>query len=461
MADIASPDTLSSLRAACVDAHRRGDTAAACTLYARYLALDPGDAGLWSNLGALLRTTGRHSLALRAQKRAFELDPDAPGIRNNFANILSDLGHYDRSVRLRQEILALTPDDLNHLAMIGRCLRGLGQYRAAIDHLEPLVARFPDDAELQVQLAFAQLGEGDFSRAFRSYRARWRTPELTQRNLPFPEWDGQADLAGKTVLVLPEQGFGDAVLFNRFLPHLKALGPRVLLLAEKPMTRLFQDVAGADWVGTALPKDETVDCWVNVMDLALLQLRSRADIPPPSVLHVPADATARALSIVAPHRDKFRVGVVWTGSTTYKGNAFRSFSHADFLPLTDLPGVQLFSLYKGPGLDAYQADATATLIIDSASTDRDFADCAATMQQMDLIITSDTAAAHIAGSLGLPCWTILHWDPFWIYTHRGARTPWYPSMRLFRQIAALEWSGVMTSVRLALETEVSRARKAG
>ncbi len=455
------PDTPAALRAAAVDAHRRGDSTVAGDLYARYLALVPGDAAHWSNLGVLLRTTGRHAMALRVQKRAYDLDPDAPGIRNNYANMLSDLGSYDRSIALRWQVLEKTPGDLNHLAMIGRCYRGMGKYRDAIAHLEPLVAQYPDETEFQVQLAFAQLGAGEYAQAFRNYRARWRTAELTPRKIPFPQWDGQADLAGKTVLVLPEQGFGDAVLFNRLLPLLAARGPRVLLLAEKPMARLFQDVAGADWVGTTLPKGETVDAWINVMDLPLLGMDSRADIPPPTRLHIPADSVERAQAVAGPYADKFRIGVVWTGSLTYKGNAFRSFSHAEFLPLTDLPGVQLFSLYKGPALDAYRADASNTVIVDAAGNDRDLADCAATMQQMDLVITSDTATAHIAGSLGLPCWTILHWDPFWVYTHRGAKTPWYPSMRLFRQVAPQDWTGVMTAVRLALETHVAKARRAG
>lgn len=146
--------------------------------------------------------------------------------------------------------------------------------------------------------------------------------------------------------------------------------------------------------------------------------------------------------------------MVWSGSVTYKGNAFRSFSHRAYLPLADMAGVQLFSLYKGPSLAEFHADGSAAYLVDTASTDRDFADCAATMLEMDLVITSDTATAHIAGSLGIPVWTILHWDPFWVYTHAGETTPWYPSMRLFRQDRPLDWSGVFGRVEQALRTTV-------
>jgi len=153
-----------------------------------------------------------------------------------------------------------------------------------------------------------------------------------------------------------------------------------------------------------------------------------------------------AEAIVAPYGDKVRVGVVWSGSETFKGNDFRSFSHRQFLPLTDIDGVQLFSLYKGPRTEALHADGSSAFILDVGSSDRDFADCAANMRAMDLVITSDTATAHVAGSLGVPTWCVLHWDPFWFFGHSGDGTPWYPSMRLFRQSRPRDWDGVFDHV---------------
>ncbi|NCW68311.1 MAG: hypothetical protein EBV86_07020 [Marivivens sp.] len=192
-----------------------------------------------------------------------------------------------------------------------------------------------------------------------------------------------------------------------------------------------------------------------MMDLGGIALKSDADLRSPTELSIPEDSRVRARAITAPYRDRFKVGIVWTGSVTYKANAFRSFSHTDFLPLTDLKNVQLFSLYKGPMIDAFYADGSAGLIVDAASSDRDFADCAATMEEMDLIISSDTATAHIAGSLGLPTWVVLHSDAFWVYRHIGDTTPWYPTMRLFRQHQALKWDEVMGRVRVELERKVA------
>jgi len=187
-----------------------------------------------------------------------------------------------------------------------------------------------------------------------------------------------------------------------------------------------------------------------MMDLAALYFGQNTEIPTPTKLTIPKDSIERARSFTGPYQDKIKVGVVWSGSATYKGNAFRSFRHTDYLPLTDIDGVQLFSLYKGPYLKEYYADGSDAFMIDAGGSERDFADCAAAMKEMDLIITSDTATAHIAGSLGVQVWTVLHWDAFWVWRHIGDTTGWYPGMRLFRQKVALEWDAVMSDIALAL-----------
>ncbi len=443
-------ETVKQLRARATKSHQDGQLAEAANLYAVYLKHVPGDAGIWSNLGVIHRAEGRHEQALRAQRRAVTLAPHDAGLRNNFANILSDVGQYAESIKIRKELLKDDPTNLNLIAMIGRCLRGQGDYRGAIAYLTPQIAKYPDDAELQMQHAFAQLGAGDYAQAFETYKARWNAGELAQRDLPFPEWGGEP-LDGKTILVMPEQGFGDAVLFARFIPQLKEMGATVHVIVERPLAVLMDGLDGADWTGGSVQKDAPIDYYVNMMDLAAHYFKAHEIVPQPTRLNVTQDSIERAKRIVAPFPKVLKVGVIWTGSVTYKGNAFRSFSHTDFLPLTDLPGVQLFSLYKGPLLAPYFADGSSAFIIDAGSDERGFADTAASMQEMDLIITSDTATAHIAGSLGVPTWTILHWDPFWVWTHEGDSTSWYPDMTLFRQKTPLNWEGVMAEVRDALQ----------
>lgn len=441
--------TLQQLREGAIKLQQQGKQAEAANAYAQYLSQRPDDAAAWSNLGVLHRAAGRHAQALRAQERALRLKPDDAGALNNMANILSDLGHYDRSIAYRRKLLEMDPNNANQLSMIGRCLRGQGNYAQAIEHLKAALSHHPDHADMRLQLAFAQLGSGDYAAGFDAYQARWETGELTARKLPYPKWQGE-DLSDKTILVMPEQGFGDAVLFARFIPYLKELGATVHVLVEKPLVTLFANLKGADWAGPAVGPENRIDFYIDIVDLAAVYFQQNETVPEPSCLHVPDDSIERAKRIVKPFTKQFKIGVVWTGSVTYKANAFRSFSHTDFLPLTDIDGVQLFSLYKGPLLGPFATDGSSAFIIDTGSSERGFADTAATMQQMDLIITSDTATAHIAGSLGVPTWVVLHWDAFWVWRHHGDTTEWYPSVRLFRQDKPLDWTGAHSKVKTAL-----------
>ncbi len=439
--------TMSELRQRAATLHRAGKLAEARPIYAAYLAAQPRDGGMWSNYGSLLRSEGRHDLSILAQEKALELDPGSRAVLNNLANVLSDVGQYDRALPLREAILAQDPGDVAQKAMIGKAMRAMGRHAEGIAWLDRAVTEHPDDYELRIQLALTQLADGRYVAGFRNYDYRWMTGELKQRQIPRPKWQGE-DLTGKAILVMPEQGFGDAIAFARFLPVLRRFGPaRVMMLCEKPLMRLFAGVEGVDWIGPEVGPNQPFDVWTNMMDLPPLHFDRTPEIPAPTRLSVPEDARTRARGIVAPHAGAFKVGVVWCGSVTYRGNAFRSFSHTAFHRLIDLPGVQLFSLYKGPELATYHADGTSGFIIDTASTDRDFADCAATMSEMDLIVTSDTATAHLAGSLGLRVWTLLHWDAFWLWQMAPDSTPWYPSMRLIRQDRPRDWASVMEIVR--------------
>jgi len=451
-------DDLARLRQEGATAHKTGKLAEAQALYARYLALAPGDGGIWSNLGALFRAAARHDLAIAAQERAAACSPLDRGVLNNLANALSDVGQYDRAIALRRQVLARHPEDHNQKAMLGKALRAQGKYSEAIAWLEKAIPEHPEEHELKIQLALSELADRRYAKGFRTYDIRWQTGELTPRKMTTPKWDG-GPLNGRDILVLPEQGFGDAVTFARFLPALRRFNPgRVMLLCEKPLLRLFAGVDGVDWIG-AEPPPGSYDAWTNMMDLPPLHFDLDPAVPPPTRLSVPEDSRTRARALTAPFRDRFKVGVVWCGSVTYRGNAFRSFSHTQFHSLLDIDGLQLFSLYKGPELAAYRADGTDAFIIDAASSDRDFGDCAAMMEEMDLVITSCTANCHIAGSLGVPVWTLLHWDAFWLWQHQGADTPWYPQMRLIRQSRPRDWEGVMAKVRSRLLPKIADWKK--
>lgn len=443
------------MRDEAVRLHREGRHDAARAAYQACLALHPRDGGLWSNLGALLRVMGEAELSRHAQDRAFALDPDNLVVRNNLANILNDLGEHARALELRLGLMRAQPAQASHGAMAAKALRALGDFAGAQQLLDANLARFPDHAESRIQRALTALTAGDYAQGFADFAARWDTGELTPRQMATPKYQGEA-LTGQTILVLPEQGLGDVMAMLRFLPVLKERGAgRVLVVVEKPLLRVLSAIAGADWIGHADELREPYQLYTDVMDLPRWHFAGRSDLPPPVTLHLPPDSRARAAGLLAPYGDCFKIGVVWTGSQTYRGNGLRSVSHRRFHDWLDLPDTQLFSLYKGPDLAALKGDGSDAFILDLGGQDRDFADCAAVMAGLDLVVTTCTATAHLAGALGVQTWTLLHWDPFWMWGQGRADSPWYPSMRLWRQTAPRDWDGVFARLRPALLAEIA------
>ena len=176
-------------------------------------------------------------------------------------------------------------------------------------------------------------------------------------------------------------------------------------------------------------------------------------------LTIPDDSRARAAKLMAPFKNRLKVGIVWTGSLTYRANHRRSTTPESFAGLAAVPGVQLFSLYKGDAHKDFLASGMAGVVIDACGRDRDFADSAAMIDAMDLMITTDTAVVHVAASLGKPVWNMLTWEGFWLYGE-GAQTPWYPSMRLFRQPASGDWDSVFAEVEGELRKLVAERKAA-
>lgn len=455
-----APRTLSELRARALDLHRAGDLDQAAAAYRLLLRQRPRDAGAWTNLGALLRKRGEHLAASVCQRRAHALAPEDAAILNNLGNALQDSDQLDEALVVRREVLRRRPALAESHAMVAVTLRSLGRMEEALAAAEQGLALHPDDGELRVQRAMALLALGDYPRGFAAFEARWEIGEIAKGQDPEPEWRG-GDLAGRRILVLPEQGFGDTILMSRFLPALKARGAHVTLAVKPPLRRLFEGVAGADEMATIGERRPRADCVAYMMDLPRLLGCDRAALPPSPALNVPADSRARARALLAPFDGMFRVGVCWSGSVTYKANFKRSFDAERFLPLAAVPGVQLVSLYKGPLLDAFRASGAAAAILDAAGDERDFADAAATILELDLVVTMDTAVAHLAGALGKPVWNLLAFSPFWLYGHEGETTPWHPSMRLLRQARPGDWDGLLARVAAALAARVAGAGETG
>ena len=448
-------NSLKDLRTATVDHHRKGDIEVAKGLYRAYLSKVPKDAAMWSNLGALFRAEKNYRMAVVCQRRALAADPKAEIVLNNASNAHFDAGEPEEALALRRRALDVNPDRAENWDSLGKYLRALGRHDEANVELEKALKLHPDDPELHIQLAFAVLSLGDYPNGFSEFNWRWQGDEISLPDLPFPQWQGE-DLSGKTILVIPEQGFGDTILMARFLRGLADLGAKVRMNVKKPLRRVFETLEGVDKFVFAKEEMQGCDYWSPMMDLPRYLGTTIETLPEPTKLAIPDDSVTRAKSLLAPFADDFKIGVLWSGSVTYRANHKRSFSHTQFLQLVDIPDVQMFSLYKGPLTEAFHADGTSCVIVDAASNDRDFADSAALINELDLVITMDSAIAHVSGSLGANVWNLLHSEAYWLYEPYPDHTPWYPSMRLVRQDKSGDWDTVFQTLRTDIEELVKQ-----
>ncbi|MEM9044293.1 MAG: glycosyltransferase family 9 protein [Pseudomonadota bacterium] len=459
----AEPSSLTKLLERAVAHHQAEEFAQAGQLYRELLAKAPNHSRTWTNYGALLRKQGCYAASIAAHRRALQLQPGLESAQNNLANALNEVGEYAEAIDLRRKLLEKAPDDPIQLRDLAVSLRGDWQHQEVIDLVDRAERELDisGQGELLLQRSLSHLMLGNYAEGFRDFEGRYDGPEVSlPQNIPFPRWTNQ-QIAGKKLLIMPEQGFGDAILMSRFLPRLLEMGAKPSMMVKRPLMRLLQGLEGvADGrlkLISEARKSDGFELYTPNMSLPHLVGLEANRPPPPPKFEIPADSRARAKALVAPFASHFRIGVVWTGSLTYNANHRRACGPEAFLPLTQIPGTQLFSLYKGDAHADFIASGMAGLITDACGEDRDFADTAAVIEEMDLMITTDTAVVHVAASMGKPVWNMLAHEGFWLYG-TGERTLWYPSMRLVRQQEPGDWSEVIERVKSELIVHLEKAR---
>lgn len=417
---------------------------------------DAEDAGSWTNLGTSLRRVGHCEAALAASARALELDPGRPSTRTNHGNCLADLDRRDEALAAHAKAAALKPDDFLIRSNYAIALREFCFFEESVVHFDAALKLRPDDVKMQWERAMALLHLERFKEGWDAYEVRWKQPGVTPRVFAAPRWRGE-DLRGKTLLIHEEQGFGDTILCSRYIPLVKARGARVILECRQPLHRLLSAVPGLDRIVTpGETEKEPFDFYIPMMSLPGIFQTDLGNIPPPVPLHVPASVPAATLPLLDAGKGRLKVGVVWSGSTTFVRNRRRAVAVERFLPLAAIPGVQLYSLQKGPCEPELAACGGTGIIWELGPHLNDFADTAAVLKRLDLVIMTDSAVAHVAGSLGVPVWNLLCYMPYWLYLSKRRDSPWYPSMRLFRQEEPGDWDGVFRRVARALQEAAGR-----
>jgi tetratricopeptide (TPR) repeat protein len=433
--------------------------------YRQALAVRPGYVEAHYNLGIVLQALERLPEAEAAYGQALLIRPDSVEAHNNLGNVLWALRRLPDAVAAYRRALALRPDLAEAHHNLGNVLKELCQLTDAEASFRRALAIRADYHDAKVSLATLLLSMGEFEEGWRLYDSRYDQPgfihQQTQSLLACPRWRGEA-LAGKSLLVWQEEGLGDMVQFGRYLPLLKAQGAGHIGFACAPaLHRLFASAEGVDAVldhEAALGRAPGYDYWTSPMSVPL-HLRTTTDTIPDPIRLTPdpllAEQWRARLATLSPGR---KIGLVWKGNPKHHNDANRSLpSLATLAPLWSVPGVSFVSLQKGQGEEEGQSPPAGLPLLHLGTELTDFADTAAVIGELDLVICVDTSAAHIAASLGKPCWVLLpREDIDWRWMRERDDSPWYPqTLRLFRQAADESWPAAVERVRLACIAEFS------
>lgn len=430
-----------------LSAHQKGNLAAAEAAYLKVISTAPKTALAWGNLAIIRRSQGYPKAAVGLNLRAMEVGKTPESVANNLFNALRDANRGNEALSLR------TIDPFNKfsggpISTSWRAKALLLQERAreALPFFEEHVRQEKQPTAAGADHSLALFKAGLMHKGLEIYEARWDAKSVS---LPTTghRWQGES-IEGKEIYVSEEQGFGDTFFLTRFLPNLARLKPsKIIMIARRPMLRLLAHMDMIDEVvdrkGFELPTDAT---WLVGFDLAKHFLPKDEIFPSPAHFNVPGNAITRARQIITPNKTRFKIGIVWKTEKVGRLADAKSTRLDMFLPILEIPGVQLFSLHKEAGDSDIKALGLEGLIIDVGNSDRDFADTAAIIQELDLVITIDTAVAHLAGALGKPVWMLTPEPPFWYWNDIGEHSRFYPSMRVIRQSTSGDWSDVFKRV---------------
>ncbi len=395
---------------------------------------------VWVALARLLLTKKFHAAGEAALKRAVSLRPDDFLARLELATLWLEQGeteeHLQKSLAEYRALEKIQPDHPRVHGGIGQALTGLGQMEEALRHLKISAALDPKHLDARLGLARWHLLMGDFEKGWAAYEARRERTDKKKPKINGVEWDG-SDPRGKTILIYAEQGFGDTIQFLRFLTPLANRGAKVIVVCQKSLVSLVETVEGVAKVTCLWRPLPKYDFYAPLLSLPHKLKLGAKDLPG----QIPYIATNRQAHFPpAPQGTKLRVGLVWAGSATNPDDHNRTTGLEALMPLMGIPGVRFYSLQVGPRAKDIDKHAHPALIADFSKYLKEYADTAAVIKQLDLVISVDTSVAHLTGALGKPCWCMVPCVPDWRWQLKRDDSPWYPTMRLFRNSMDGDWT---------------------
>jgi len=418
--------------------------------YKKALELRGDYAEAHNNLAITLREQGKFEQAIDCYENAIRANPGCAAFHNNLASLLQRRGRIGEAIANCEKAVSIDPNSAEAHYNLGSALRDAGRCDEAIVQNDLAIRLRPEYAEAHWNQAIAYLLNGDFKEGWKQYEWRrktnWHVSAYPHKHRK-PRWDGKS-FAGKRLLVHCEQGIGDCIQLVRYLPLVKAQGGTVVFEAWKSLHGLLKGFNGIDELAELSFNRETqvrFDAHVSIMDLPELFGTTEQTIPNsvPYIHACPIKSAKWNRDLAGPD---LKVGIVWAGSARHTNDHNRSCSLEPFLPLSQIEGVRLYGLQKGePARQAQESQLT-----NLGEQFADFTDAAAAIDNLDLIISVDTAVLHLAGAMGKPVWALLAFAPDWRWMLKRADSPWYPTMRLFRQQKWGDWDSLFRIVNREL-----------
>jgi Flp pilus assembly protein TadD len=428
-----------------------GHAAEAVEIIRRAIAIRPAVAAYHNDLGNALRDLKRLDDAEAAYREAVRLKPDFVLAIVNLGNVLCDRGKVDEGIAAYQSVVAMRPDFAGVHANLGRALRDKGLFDESIASLREAIRLKPDYAEARHNLGLVLLLKGDYANGWaeHEWRLKLRTFSVGRREFAGPLWDG-GDLKGRRILLHVEQGLGDSIQFVRYAPIVAERGGRVIVQCQQALCRLFRGVRGVERVVGQNEAMLDFDVHCPLLSLPKLFGTTMGTIPT-AVPYVSVENELAGLwAARLGESSEKRIGLVWAGSAGYANDRNRSLPLASLMPLFEVSGLKFYSLQKGGQAAQISVQAANHELIDHTPELNDFADTAALIANLHLVISVDTAVAHLAGAMGKPVWVLLPFSPDWRWLLDRDDSPWYSTARLFRQTTAGNWEEVIARVVEAL-----------
>jgi tetratricopeptide (TPR) repeat protein len=449
---------LSNLAEAC---RSRGQIAEGLEYAQRAIAAKPYVQDGFNQAGLCLLEMGKTDQAMASFRRAMSLNPTSAEPRYNLGNALVAQDRIEEAIETYQQALALNPQNSRAMGNLAVARLHAGDPQAAIEGCRAAIALDPNFAEAHMNLGMLFLLTGQYAPGFAEHEWRLKVRNFADRRfIAEPAWDGStAPKPGESVLLIhSEQGVGDSIQFSRFVPAAKARQWKVILEAHPKLCGLMRSspaLADISIIPIATP-DQIPPHDARIPLLSLPQVLGLTDpagrefsTPLPMELDAALREAWQKRVADAAKPGTLKVGVAWSGNPTHPEDRRRSLRLASLAPL-DLPGVSLFSLQFGPGAAEAAGDNPPLKLINLTAESDEFAETAAMIEQLDLVITADTAIAHLAASLGKPTWIILYSVPDWRWMLDRSDSPWYPTIRIFRQVQRGEWDHPVAQAAKAL-----------